>query len=458
MPNLSAAGTRVTPVPKGFVSRMGEAVRYAISGVAPTTWFGPMQPLPPMAPEGTGGRAFDYATGYNLQYRPRTNEQFSFADLRALADGCDMLRLVIETRKDQIEAQDWDVRPCKLSDGTHPASARFADQIAAAKAFFAWPDKEHDFASWVRAIAEELFVVDAVSIYLRPDRKGRVFAFELVDGATISPRIDAWGRTPAAPDVAYQQILHGVPAADFSTDQLIYFPRNRRPGHVYGFSPVEQVISTANILVRRNTLQLAYYTDGNLTDGIFTSPSSWNTDQIKSWQAYWDSQFAGNPQARRHGIWVPGGIDFKELKQPSLKDAYDEFLARIICFAFSISPQPFVSMMNRATAETAHDAAVEEGLLPVLNYFKRLFRIAFDRLGWTDIEMVPVDDRETDPKTADDIDVNDVKAGVRTINEVRTSRGLDPLPGGDALMVATGSGYVPLTNGAERPSNLPENS
>jgi hypothetical protein len=42
-----------------------------------------------------------------------------------------------------------------------------------------------------------------------------------------------------------------------------------------------------------------------------------------------------------------------------------------------------------------------------------------------------------------------VKAGIRTINEVRMSRGLDPLPGGDRLMVWTGTGYVPITQTAK---------
>jgi hypothetical protein len=84
-------------------------------------------------------------------------------------------------------------------------------------------------------------------------------------------------------------------------------------------------------------------------------------------------------------------------------------------------------MMNRATAETAQDAALSEGLVPVLNYFRRLFRILFDRMGWSDIEMVPVDDREVDPKVASEIDVADVQAGIRTVNEVRAARGLAPL-------------------------------
>ncbi|HEY2446797.1 MAG TPA: phage portal protein [Rhizomicrobium sp.] len=436
MPDLSIPGARVSPLPPtvaglptrpSLAARVGQAVRYVVSGVTPATWFGPMQPLRPFAPEGTGGRAFDYPVGYNLRYSPRADEPVSFADLRALADGCDLLRLVIETRKDQIEAQNWDVRPRKRADGAHPAASTLAGEIAEAKAFFASPDKEQDFGAWIRAIAEEMFVIDAASIFLRPDRKGRICALEIVDGTTIAPRIDAWGRTPRIPDVAYQQILHGVPAADFSREQLVYFPRNRRPGHVYGYSPVEQVVVTANTLIRRTLHQLAYYTEGNLVDGLFTCPPEWPIEKIESWQRLWNSQFSGNLQARRQGVWVPGGVEYKQLKQPGLKDPFDELLARIICFAFSISPQPFVSMMNRATADTAHDAAVEEGLLPVLNWFRRLFRVLFDRLGWTEIEMVPVDDRETDPKSASEIDVADVQAGIRTIDEVRAARGLAPL-------------------------------
>jgi len=60
------------------------------------------------------------------------------------------------------------------------------------------------------------------------------------------------------------------------------------------------------------------------------------------------------------------------LKDIVLKDAFDEYLARIVCFCFSISPQPFVNQTNRATAETAKAQATEEGLGPVLNWFKRL--------------------------------------------------------------------------------------
>ena len=453
---------RTRAIPKSIVARALEGVRYAITGVAPENWFGPMQPLAPMAPAEVAGRRFDYPTGYNLQYGPRSYEPVSFADLRALADNCDILRLVIETRKDQIEAQDWDIRPKKQPDGTRPRARQFASGIAAAKSFLAFPDREHDFSQWTRQIAEEMFVIDATSLYKRRDRKGRLCAFEIIDGTTIAPRIDPWGRTPPPPSVAYQQILHGVPAADYArpgsgpgqaqltTDELVYYPRNKRPGHVYGQSPVEQIILTANIVLRRSLHQLAYYTDGNLTDAVFTAPSGWTADQIKVWQTYWNALFAGNLRERRHGTWVPDGTKYVPLKDIVLKDAFDEYLARIVCFCFSISPQPFVAQVNRATAETAKAQATEEGLGPVLAWFKRLFDQLLQRhLGFADLEFVWIDDREMDPAAADTIDVADVKAGIRTINEVRMARGLDPLPGGDRLMVATGAGYVPITQTAK---------
>lgn len=52
------------------------------------------------------GRQWDYLSGYNLSTNPRGYAPVSFATLRGLADGYDLLRLVIETRKDLASAQE----------------------------------------------------------------------------------------------------------------------------------------------------------------------------------------------------------------------------------------------------------------------------------------------------------------------------------------------------------------
>jgi hypothetical protein len=99
-------GGTATPIAPGLIARARDGLRYIISGVTPATWFGPFQPLAPQAPPEVAGRQFDYPVGYNLDIRPRADEPISFPQLRALADSCDLLRTVIETRKDQIERLD----------------------------------------------------------------------------------------------------------------------------------------------------------------------------------------------------------------------------------------------------------------------------------------------------------------------------------------------------------------
>ena len=46
------------PLPPSVFARLAQATRYAITGVSPDTWFGPLQPLAPMAPPEVKGRQF----------------------------------------------------------------------------------------------------------------------------------------------------------------------------------------------------------------------------------------------------------------------------------------------------------------------------------------------------------------------------------------------------------------
>src|ERR1043166_5444 len=90
---------RRTAIEAGVGSRGPAGARYIVSGVAPTDWFGPMQPMPPVAPPAIAGRSFDFPVGANLRIQPRPDETIGFADLRGLADGYDLLRLVTEAAK-----------------------------------------------------------------------------------------------------------------------------------------------------------------------------------------------------------------------------------------------------------------------------------------------------------------------------------------------------------------------
>ena len=431
-------------MPDRLLARLARSAGYVLTGQAPAAWFGPQQPLAPQAPPDVAGRQFDYPFGFNLAVSPRNQERTGFAELRGLADSYDLLRAVIETRKDQMERLTWRIRPRAFAQTGSASDPR----LSTLTQFFHAPDRRHGWASWLRMLLEDLLVIDAPAVYKRRTRGGALYALELLDGATIKRLIDDWGRTPLPPAPAYQQILKGVPAVDYAADELIYAPRNPRVHKAYGFSPVEQVQMSVNIALRRQIYQLQYYTEGNVPEALIGVPENWNPDQIRQFQAYWDSLNAGDTAERRHAKFVPGGVakTFVPVREPAMKDAFDEWLARIVCYVFSVPPSAFTSQVNRATAESAQDVALSEGLAPLLLWVKHLIdRVLAEDFGASDLEFAWDQDKDTDPAATASIASDYFRTGIKSINEVRAELGLPPVKGGEVPKIQTAQGLMPLT-------------
>ena len=407
-----------TSIDQSLIARVVSGVRYVITGQTPTAWFGPGEPIAPIAQQ-VAGRQFDYPVTTNLQIAPRAGEPTTFAELRALADHCDIVRLAIETRKDQMARQTWMIQPRNTS---LPIDNRSRD-IAT---FFAYPDKTHDWHSWLRMLLEDVMVIDAPTLYVRLTQGNQPYAFDVIDGATIKRLLDEKGRIPEAPDPAYQQILKGLPAVNYSADELLYMPRNVRAHKIYGFSPVEQIVMTINTAIRKSLFQQQYYTEGSLPDSIIGVPSSWNPDQIGAFQRYWDEELSGNTGNRRRVKFVADGVNFHPTKTEPLKDEFDEWLARIVCYAFSLPPTPFIHQINRATAQTAQEAAESEGLAPLMQWVKALMdKILMQYFDAGDLEFIWQKEEETDPMIQAQINQIYVATGVKTVQEVRQELGLE---------------------------------
>lgn len=424
---MPEGGTK-TPIEAGLLSRLVTGVRFALSGQSATDFFGPGQPLPPVAQEQAKGRAFDFQYGVNLQQKPRANEPVTFETMRSLADSYDLLRLIIETRKDQLVALPWAI---KIRDDKSTPEREDQKPDADAQAiteFLRFPDQEHTWDTWLRMLLEDLFVIDAPTIYPRMNRGGGLYALELVDGATVKRILDSTGRTPVPPDPAYQQVIKGLPAVDYSRDELLYLPRNPRTNRVYGYSPVEQIIMTVNIGLRRQLLQLDTFTSGTVPDALMSTPKEWSPQQIAEFQSYWDALLEGNSAERRKMRFVPGEMQATLLKQDSLKDDFDEWLARVVCFAFSVNPTPFLKQQNRATADNAAEQAISEGLTPLRRWVKNTLDLALAKY-WQrpDLEFAWADQEAPDPLEKAQIDKIYLDAGALHPDEVRADLGRPPL-------------------------------
>jgi HK97 family phage portal protein len=407
--------------------------------------FSPGYPLVP--PERERVRVWDFPVGYNAIYTPRAYEPIGFHELRALAENHDITRLAIETRKDQIERLSWKIRPLNGQSGLPDAPLR----VASLTQFWRRPDGEQPFASWLRELLEDLLVLDAPCLEVRRNRAGEVIGLDVVDGATIKTLIDDTGRRPRPPAPAYEQVIHGRPWRLLTSDELIYMPRNTRPHKIYGFSPCEQIVMTINIGLRRQLMQLQHFTEGNVPPGLLNAPDGWNADQIRQFQEWFDSILSGNTGSRTRLIWAPTGAKYQAFKEAPYKDEFDDWLARIVCYAFSLPPTAFITQINRATALSAQDTALEEGLAPLTGWVKRLVdNVIQDRMGHADLEFVWSDVPLANAKDlAAVLDIY-VKDGIYSLNEARDALGLPPMEGGDQPIFQTQHGPVPLSETVSR--------
>lgn len=388
-------------------------------------FFAPGPPLTPMAP-GAAGRAFDYPFGVNLNYIPRQQpgiKNVSFELLRRMADpaqgGLDLVRVAIEKRKRQMKLQQWHVVP---RDGTEPN-----ERTKAAEAMLRKPDGFQTWRAWIGQLLEDHFVIDAPSVYIREDTQQNRLLFEIIDGASINLLIDYDGRRPMPPLDGYQQVIKGLPAVGYTVDQLGYYADNFRPGRIYGMSPVEQIVTFITLTLNRQLSVLDYFTAGTVPDMLIGVPDTWDATRIAQFQQMWDSVLSGQLDLRRKVQFIPGETKPYETKTEVLKGDFDEWYARVIAWAFDLSPETLVKQTNRATAETAKESAQEDGGEYTKVFVKGVMDDLLERAGGGDLEFAYKDEEISDAKTKAEVaSIYTGGATLMTVEEGRAMIGLKP--------------------------------
>ena len=413
---------------EGLLARLKLGARIAFGGKA--DWFGPGTPIAPTAPPEVAGRQFQLPISYNTLIQSKI-DGVSFGQLRMMADTTDIIRLLIELRKDQICALEWTIQKKGIRTGRNRVPQGYVDAKAQKlTAFFQSPDQDHSWEEWLRLLLEDMFVLDAPCLYIQRTRGGQLYALRPLDGSTIKRVIDNHGWTPAPPNPAYQQILQGTAAIDYTLDELIYRPRNPRTNRIYGLGYVEQIIITAKTWLARQASNLEYYDKGSVPDGFLNASKDWTAPEtIGAYEELLNLQLAGQLGVRRQIKVIPADSKFIQTKAPALMDAYDEWLARIACFCFSVPPTAFVKTMNRATAATANISSLETGLGSTKRWVERLMgRIIEQTLEEPEYEFSFRDKEAQDPLERAQIDNVYLSQGVLVPNEVRADLGYDALP------------------------------
>jgi hypothetical protein len=465
-----------SPKPLGAMARAFSAIRgrlynapqATIDGVNPTNWPSALNPVLPTSPKGSQPHAFSFWNGLNLEITPRADLPLNFAALRDLAT-YPLARICIENIKDILCTLPWKIqlkREVGEAIGDWKKRQESDKTIPTLTQFFQYPDGETPWSDWLRPVIEDMLVIDAPCILVQRTLSGKVVGLRWTDGAQFLRLVTDQGFTPQDPSPAYTQLWEGIPYLLMTTRQLVYRPsnivaRNSYASKLYGFSQTEQLAQEIQIGQDRLNFVQAYYRDG--IDGGLKQvvPAGITPDKVSENIQAFNNLMAGNLGQRRKMNIIQGyhPVDgdkedqFVESKDPVLADVFDDLHIRKIAFGYGVSAQRLMKQMNRASAEAGQDASEKEGIMPRLKWLKGTMDLIIQvQMANPQYEMVWDTDDELDAVKQATVDMDYTKSGIKTIDEVRTDRGLVPfnLPETQKPIVITATGVQPLEGSFDR--------
>ncbi len=399
--------------------------------------FPPGRPLDPFWGYRRPPRLWDFAVGENVQLTPRW-DRTSFQTIKAIYDAYDVAQIVVRHLINDVRSLEYTFEA--LEGVTEDCSA----DIAKAREFFRMPDKRQPFRQWLAEWLQDVLRYDAGSLYIRRNEAGEPIALEVVDGTTIIPLIDFYGRVAADEDdedatpgddlfpgsvtPAFLQIIEGLPWVWLTQDDVIYQPWNPLPNSQYGLSPLEAVLISANTDLRFQWHFLQYFTEGSLPAGFMEAPPDQSDpDSLAEWQETWDAIMLGDQAQLRQIRFVPSGSKFTPAKNSDFDDKFPLYLMRRVCAAYGVTPNDlgFTENVNRATGDTQVDVQFRVGIVPLLRYCEDVINLFITQHLKLRARISIDDGREVEDRLvtaqANQIYVN---TGVKSGDEVRAELGL----------------------------------
>ena len=398
--------------------------------------FPPGRPLDPFYGYRTPPRTFDYSVGSNVQLTPRWN-RVSFPTIKSIYEAYDVAQICVRHLINDVRSLDYNWEPIPGIKGD------VSNEIEQAVEFFYSPDKRQPFRTWLAEWLQDVLRYDAGALHVRRNNGGDPIALEVVDGTTIIPLVDFYGRRPEDETgdetseglfqgeitPAYVQIIEGLPWDWLASSDLLYQPWNPLPDSQYGLAPLEAVLLSANTDIRFQWHFLQFFTEGTMPAGFMEAPPDMSDPaQIASWQETWDTIMMGDQTKSRQIRWVPNGAKFTAAKPDADKFSpeFVLYLARRTMAAFGVTPNDlgFTEDVNRATGDTQVDVQFRVGTSPLLRYAEDVINLFVKEHLHLRVRLRFDDGKETEDRvataTADGIYLDH---GVIGIDEVRAELG-----------------------------------
>lgn len=360
------------------------------------------------------------------------------ANLRRFAE-TPVVRRAINVIKDRIAAMDWQVR---VRRGVQVEKIGYAERkLRALRRTLEEPNASDSFRTLIEQVIEDVLTGGFGAIEMEPTSEPeRPAMLWPVDGASI--RINAkWDGNPESP--RYAQTMLGQldsSAIELRDDQLMYIRMNPRSFTPFGLGPLEVAFETVNQFLS------AHRFAGKLAANSVAQYAIWlneatpvQHDRLIRW---WQDEIEGTGRVPiLSSEQKPEVLRFAQGTDADLRLQWQEFLIRMVANAFGLSPLMLglEADVNQSTASEMADEAFRGAIQPLAMLIaQHITRDLFDKcIGWREFEFVFNELSARDELTELQVQIDLLKAGVLTVNEVRALRGLGPMPPEDTTQLAS---------------------
>jgi phage portal protein BeeE len=347
------------------------------------------------------------------------------ANLRRFAE-TPVARRAINCIKDRIACMDWriEARQGAPADNAGDRTAR----IAALTSAFDTPNECDSFRTLMEQVIEDVLVggFGAAEIDTTGDAALPVRLYP-VDGASIQVNAQ-WSGDPSDPRYAQVTGKLGKDAlTPLRDDELMYIRLNPRSHTVFGLGKVEIAFEAISSFLQ------AHRYAGRLASNSVVQYALWlnerTPEQHERLIRWWQDEVEGtgrvpvlSSEQKPEVLRFAGGTD------ADLRLEWQQFLLTMIANAFDL-PAMLLGVtqdVNRSTAQEFADEAFQSAVVPLARLVAdHLTRdVIVKRLGWNDLRFVWSELDSRDESVELNMQLQMLAAGVVSVAEVRSMRGL----------------------------------
>jgi HK97 family phage portal protein len=356
------------------------------------------------------------------------------ANLRRFSE-MPVARRAINCIKDRIACMDWQIE-VRRGAGEDLTGDRVQRAAALTKALDL-PNESDSFRTLIEQVIEDTLVGGFGAAEIEIGDSDLPVRLYPVDGASIQVNAN-WKGDPDDP--RYAQITGKVgkeallPLRD---DELMYVRLNSRSYSPFGLGKVEVAFESISHFLQAHRYAARLASNSVVQYALWLNEST--PEQHERLIRWWQDEVEGSGRVPvLSSEQKPEVLKFAAGTDADLRLEWQQFLLTMIANAFDLPAMMLGAEqdVNQSTASELADEAFQNAIVPLAKLIAdHLTRdVIVKRLGWSDLRFVWTDLESRDEMVEVEIQTKLLAAGVLSVNEVRSMRGLAPAEVANALV------------------------